>query len=194
MKAHLRYLRYVVLHKLAVFHAGWCMRHGVSQSIIPWLWRLLVHDWSKFTRAEWTPYVDMFYGEKVGNVKAKKNAFDRAWLHHLHHNPHHWQHWILHEDSGKTFVLIPEAKYVDEMLADWMGAGPKAAILPMAQRVSMTILWYAAAGSRMQLRDVVRARVEEWLMSLAVEYGIKDAAAEIESAKRARESITIPGR
>lgn len=194
MRAHLRYLRYVILHKLAVFHAGWCMRRSVSQSLIPWVWRLLIHDWSKLTIAEWTPYVDMFYGPKVGDIKAKKNAFDLAWLHHIHANPHHWQHWILHEDSGRTLVLIPDAKYVDEMLADWMGAGPKAKLMPMSERVAQTIVWYAKNGLNMQLREIVRVRVEEWLMSLAVEYGIKDAADEIESAKRARASITIPGR
>jgi len=66
MNAHLKYLSYVVRHKWFVFLAG--LRVGG----IP-LWRLLIHDWSKFTPAEWRPYVQSFYtnpriGETVSGV------------------------------------------------------------------------------------------------------------------------------
>lgn len=211
MTPHLRYLRYVLLHKLAVFQAGWAMRRTVSAHPVRWFWRLLVHDWSKLSRAEWSPYVAMFYGPPptcecdtggghgldcpIPEAKrTRKAAFDRAWLHHIHANPHHWQYHILHEDSGKVLVLIPEASYVDEMVADWLGAGPKARLMPMQERVAMTIVWYAENVARMQMREIVKRRVEEWLMQLAVEYGVRDAAQEIASLVRARQSIVIPGR
>ncbi|MFR1480703.1 MAG: DUF5662 family protein [Hydrogeniiclostridium mannosilyticum] len=30
-------------------------------------------------------------------------AFQRAWLLHIHRNPHHWQHWVLiNDDPGKA--------------------------------------------------------------------------------------------
>ena len=54
MKAHALYLRYLLRHKWFVFQAG--RKTGAP------LWRLILHDWSKFTPAEWAPYARMFYG------------------------------------------------------------------------------------------------------------------------------------
>ena len=126
---HFRYLRYLMRHKWFVLVAG--LRVGG----IP-IWRLLIHDWSKFLPCEWFPYVEYFYGEKARLQKeewddsrywplAQKyyDAFDRAWLHHQHLNPHHWQHWVLREDLGKSKVLEMPDRLWREMVADWMGAG-----------------------------------------------------------------------
>jgi hypothetical protein len=201
MTPHLRYLKYVLLHKLLVFRAGWMLRRQVECSRLRWLWRLLVHDWSKFTPAEWTPYVRTFYGGPSSltdtGVKARAQAtgFNRAWLHHIHANDHHWQHHILRQDNGTELTLIPPSWVIDEMIADWLGAGPKVLRRPtMAQAVAETIVWYAQNHARMQLRDVVRGRVETTLMELADRFGIKTAAQEIESTRRTRASIVIPGR
>lgn len=65
MKAHFKYLSYVIRHKWFVLVAG--LKTGAP------LWRLLIHDWSKFTPAEWSPYVLNFYtkprkGEVVSGV------------------------------------------------------------------------------------------------------------------------------
>lgn len=124
MRPHLQYLAYVVRHKWFVFRAG--LRTGAP------LWRLLVHDWSKFTPAEWGPYVRKFYGgwERL-------DEFDQAWLHHQHHNPHHWQHWLLREDSGLLKLLRMPDDLVREMVADWMGAG-RAIRLPAGTYVVTT--------------------------------------------------------
>ena len=111
---HLRYLSYVVRHKWFVFRAGLKTRAP--------LWRLVIHDWSKLTRAEWTPYVRSFYRPDIPR-DAKQAAFDAAWLHHQHRNPHHWQHWLLREDSGKLKTLPMPEHFIREMVADWMGAG-----------------------------------------------------------------------
>lgn len=179
IRPHLRYLRYVLLHKLYVFRAG-ILVNGYS---LPWLWRLLVHDLSKFSRAEWSPYVDRFYGPQVtdGNTVHRREVerrFNAAWLHHIHHNPHHWQHWILHEDSGKTLVLVPPNAEANEMIADWLGAGTKVLRWPsMAECIAETIAWYAkGAGANMQLRGPVRKHVEMVLFALAEKYGIAKAA------------------
>lgn len=118
MTKHWRYFIYVLRHKYYVFVAG--RRLGVP------LWQLITHDLSKFSRAEWTPYVNYFYGPRSvtrTQTAAEKLAFDKAWLHHQHHNPHHWQHYILREDSGATKVLLMPHKYILEMVADWLGAG-----------------------------------------------------------------------
>lgn len=108
---HLQYLAYVARHKWFVLLAG--LRTGAP------LWRLVIHDWSKFTSAEWGPYVRKFYDPD----RARPDEFERAWLHHQHRNPHHWQHWLLREDSGTIKLLPMPDSLVREMVADWMGAG-----------------------------------------------------------------------
>lgn len=111
MNKHLKYLRYVLRHKWFVLLAG--LRTGAP------LWRLVIHDWSKFLPSEWFAYADYFYGDGGQNHA----AFNRAWLHHQHLNPHHWQHWILNLDDGGFKLLPMPEPLVREMVADWMGAG-----------------------------------------------------------------------
>ena len=104
---HLRYLRYVIRHKWFVLIAG--LRVGAP------LWRLLIHDWSKFTPAEWSGYVRYFFGGwrswADGPVKEHAKSlvqpdFDRAWLHHQKANKHHWQYWILTPDRPAIWFAI----------------------------------------------------------------------------------------
>lgn len=81
------------------------------------------HDWSKRTDEEYDAYDAYFYGgSKSGEVK---EAFDRAWLHHIHNNPHHWQYWVLiddddENDNGERYkpLDIPN-EYIIEMICDW---------------------------------------------------------------------------
>lgn len=194
VSAHLRYARYVAIHKLYVFAAGIAIG-GWSPR---WLWRLLIHDSSKLRPSEWTPYVAMFYGPPTEDAEVKKQRqarFNYAWLLHQHRNPHHWQHWMLKEDSGKMIVLTPPAHIVDEMVADWIGAGTKILRWPsFAEAVASTIAWYAQNRERIILREHARARVEETLHALAMTYGLVAMAQEVEAAKAARASIVIPGR
>ena len=105
---YLQYLKSLLLHKWYVFLAG--RKTGVR------LWTLIIHDWSKFLPVEFGPYARHFFGD------GDKEAFDRAWLHHLHVNRHHPQHWILHnDDDGIAYLPMPE-RDVREIIADWMGA------------------------------------------------------------------------
>lgn len=194
MKGHLRYLKYVLIHKLYVARAGVAIR-GWSPRF---LWRLLIHDLSKFGRVEWGAYVRMFYGAPTSNAEAKRErqaAFDRAWLHHQHANDHHWQHWVLREDSGATKILLPHAICVDEMVADWLGAGTKILVWPTFETcVKETIAWYAQNREKILLREVSRHRVETILYGLADHFGLAGAALQMRAAEEARASITIPGR
>lgn len=114
-------LKSLARHKWYVFVAGRLV--GVS------VWRLLVHDWSKFTPVEFINYARFKYG--VNSVE----GWAKAWLHHLHHNPHHQEHWVLswggnpdfYDKVGEhialfvTLLPMPEM-YAREMVADWMGA------------------------------------------------------------------------
>lgn len=154
MKAHLLYARYVFRHKYFVFLAG--LKLGVP------LWRLILHDWTKFLPREWIPYVDFFYGKKptTSTESGYKHQFDNsdsdfniAWNHHQKKNDHHWQYWIITLDRGETFCL-PMSKYaLLEMIADWIGAG-------RAQGKPNTWEWYAANKTKIQLHPDTRSEVD----------------------------------
>ncbi len=230
---HLRYLRYVLLHKLYVFVAGlaiWRVRREyefMPYSFARWCWRLIVHDSSKFRPSEWGAYASYFYatsGEEwiarttraiqeeakglaepltarataegmwSGEKKERQARFSRAWLLHQHRNPHHWQFWILREDSGKTFALTPKAIDADEMLADWIGAGPKVFSRPsLAECVAMTVKWYCDNRVVLQasIRSLARERIEDTLHVLSAKYGLVDMAYQVREARAARQTVEV---
>lgn len=149
MKPHLKYMSYVIRHKYFVLRAG--MWTGAP------LWRLLIHDWSKFTPAEWGPYVRQFYDKD----KKVKGDFERAWLHHVHRNPHHWNHWVLPGDSAYMdkpgrVVRMPD-KLVREMVADWCSAGR---VITGDWEI---FEWYGKNKDKIQLHPESRVLVEHLL-------------------------------
>lgn len=117
MKPHLRYLSYVIRHKWFVFRAG-------LKTKAP-LWRLIIHDWSKFSPAECGPYVRRFGKGRSGALDKASDPedFHRAWTHHWHHNAHHWEHWLAFNDEKQLTPLKMPLKLIREMVADWAGAG-----------------------------------------------------------------------
>lgn len=161
MIAHLGYLAYLLRHKWYVFRAG--ARLGVPS------WRLLIHDWTKFTPAEWGPYVRRFGGGN--NSKWEKDAdpqeWKDAWAHHWQHNPHHWEYWTRQHPATAAWVTAssePDAPclpmpttYAREMVADWYGAG-------MAQGKPDIAAWYGQYGGRMVLHAETRALVERLII------------------------------
>ena len=152
MNSHLKYLGYVVRHKWFVLVAG--LRVGG----IP-LWRLVIHDWSKFTPAEWGPYARRFGGGRSGVLDKSADAeeFHRAWTHHWHLNPHHWEHWLAFQDDGSTRPMRMPEHFAREMAADWMGAGRA-----ITGRWEVRE-WYAKNAHRIVLHDETRATVERLL-------------------------------
>jgi hypothetical protein len=149
IRRHLAYLRYIARHKFYVLVAG---RHlGVP------LWLLLVHDASKFSRAEWFPYAATFYNPDGSRTYTPTAAFDVAWLHHQHANKHHWQHWLLLNDNRSAATLRMPSRYVLEMVADWAGAGR--AITGRWELAE----WYAKNRDKITLHADTRAAVEALL-------------------------------
>lgn len=142
MRAHLKYGSYVVRHKWFVLVAGLKTRAP--------LWRLLIHDWTKLTRAEWFPYVAKFYGPN-GSDPEVKEAFLAAFRLHESRNPHHWQHWRRDDFHARE---MPQP-LVREMVADWMGAGR--AITGRWEVAE----WYAANRGEMTLHPTTRFEVEK---------------------------------
>lgn len=150
MKAHVGYLMYVLRHKWHVFRAG-------AQLGVP-LWRLLIHDWTKFTPAEWGPYVRRFYAGN--NSKWEKDTdpqeWKDAWKHHWSNNPHHWEYWLAIGYEPATPLEMQEV-YVREMVADWYGAG-------MAQGKPDIAGWYHKNSHKMTLHETTRQRAEALLL------------------------------
>lgn len=180
MRPHMRYLSYVARHKWFVFRAGLKTRAP--------LWRLLIHDWSKFTAAEWFPYVQNFYGREDeyyrqawrvgvalraprGHRLRDAGAFDKAWLHHQHRNAHHWQHWLLQEDDGPLKTLPMPEKLVREMVADWMGAGRA-----ITGKWGATD-WYLANFEKIKLAPETRTQVHSLLGIKSHDYPLREVAA-----------------
>ena len=158
MKKHWLYFKYVTRHKWFVFLAGWHI--GVP------IWRLILHDWTKFLPSEWSPYVNHFYGDKPPNLDgetgynhqfdAGKLAFNIAWNHHQKRNDHHWQYWVMNFDDGGTEVLPMPTVCRSEMLADWRGAG-------RAQGKPDTRAWYRVNRDNMLLHPETRHFIDTML-------------------------------
>ncbi|CAF4075413.1 unnamed protein product [Rotaria sp. Silwood2] len=89
-----QYLWEVLKHKYFIIVAGLRINRLLrSTSYRVSYKRLLLHDLSKFERAEFWPYAEHFCGKKGVNSK-NDDAFHVAWLHHVAHNDHHWEHFI----------------------------------------------------------------------------------------------------
>lgn len=77
------------------------------------------HDASKTDPEEYEAYDAYFYG---GNRSyAVVEAFNYAWLRHIHSNPHHWQYWVLQNDDPELgeYILEMPFNYIIEMICDW---------------------------------------------------------------------------
>lgn len=122
MRIYLAYFQSLLRHKWFVVKAG--LSVGVP------LWRLIMHDWSKFTPTEIVPYARWHFG---GDKDRQKWAI--AWHHHLLLNPHHPEHWLLSwrgdpgfydgigefVASGVVVLPMPEV-FVREMIADFLAS------------------------------------------------------------------------
>lgn len=117
---YLKQLKSLLTHKWYVLKAG-LMIGGIP------LWRLIIHDWSKFSPTEFFRYSRWKYGN------ATNKSWSVGWLHHLHCSPHHPEHWVLswhgtpdfYAGIGKDIapfvsVLPMPETYVREMIADMM--------------------------------------------------------------------------
>lgn len=118
-----QYDQYLVQHKANVKKGLDWIQENLPDLIkgtdnIKWLIEF-AHDQSKSEPDEYTAYDEYFYG---GNRSfAVVQAFNKAWLSHIHRNPHHWQHWVLiHDDPNEPeeYIEIPY-QYLIEMICDW---------------------------------------------------------------------------
>lgn len=162
MRAHLVYAWYIVRHKWFVLLA--CRFWHVPS----WLWVGVMHDWSKLTPAEWSPYVHFFYAPDGSSRGREKDTslhedFNRAWNAHQKRNKHHWNYWVLIRDDGTVQPLPMPERYAREMLADWMGAGQAKS---QGHDLKGIVAWYDAQKNRMRLHPDTRKWVEAQLSIL----------------------------
>lgn len=75
------------------------------------------HDTSKREDDEYLPYDKYYYGNNKSSEVV--DAYNIAWLKHLHRNPHHWQHWVLINDDDGMKALDMPMQYIIEMICDW---------------------------------------------------------------------------
>ena len=127
------------------------------------------HDNSKYNRipdvenyyelrCEYDAYAEYFYGkEKTPEVK---EAFDRAWLAHIHANPHHWQHWMLQNDEDGLRLLDMPYVFQIEMICDWWAFSWK------AENLHEIFNWYDKNKKGILLSDKTRSSIEHILDEL----------------------------
>lgn len=127
------------------------------------------HDKSKYIRipdaenyyelkCEYDAYAEYFYGtEKTDEVK---DAFDRAWLAHIHANPHHWQHWMLQNNKDGLKLLDMPYVFQIEMICDWWAFSWK------AKNLYEIFGWYNKNKKDILLSDKTRKNVEHILNEL----------------------------
>lgn len=159
MKAHWRYLQYVIRHKWLVFIE--CAKEGL-------IYRGIVHDISKFSRAEWCAYVDKFFREKRKS-EVIDTQFKVAWEHHFMRNTHHWDHWC-HDSLGLRphqlekipAVLMPREDMM-EMICDWRAMTvARHGYKDMHER---TRNWYLSQQDKMNMHPITEELVENILLS-----------------------------
>lgn len=117
----IKFVCYAFKHKWFVFIAG------LQVGGIP-LWRLIIHDWNKFTPTA----LPAFMNRALNNYYIRDyREWNYACHHHLVHSPHHWQYWRHDFEGDLAFndeivingcLEMPEV-FIREMIADWWGAG-----------------------------------------------------------------------
>lgn len=118
------------------------------------------HDYSKDDPEEYAAYDAYFYG---GNRSyAVVQAFNKAWLHHIHANPHHWQHWVLIHDDPKedTTILEMPYNYILEMICDWWAFSWKSG------KLDEIFKWYDEHKAYIKFHDKTRKTVEDILAKI----------------------------
>lgn len=86
-------------------------------------------------------------------------AFNRAWLMHIHRNPHHWQYWVLINDEPKEGTILIEMPYpyIIEMICDWW------AFSWIKGDLSEMFAWYKDHADYIKLHNNTLSIVEEIL-------------------------------
>lgn len=133
-------------------------------------WQIgFAHDLSKTRdQEEYKAYDDYFYGRNKSYAVIQ--AFNYAWLSHIHHNKHHWQHWVLINDDSEEGINILDMpdNYIIEMICDWW------AFSWNANDLYSIFQWYRDHKKYMKLSPATKQKVENILYKLKITLDIKE--------------------
>lgn len=115
MNKYYAHFKTILKHKIEVGKV--CFKFGLYK-------QGLLHDMSKFSITEFAPSAHYFQGGSSPiDAEKKEKGYSAAWLNHKAKNKHHQWYWM---DWNSKQIPTPNripAKYVYEMIADWIGAG-----------------------------------------------------------------------
>lgn len=77
------------------------------------------HDKSKYSKEEWTPYLDKYYYGSNKSIEQIYKNYKYALLHHKYKTPHHWQYRLNITDKQIVTPLSMDFYYIIEVLCDW---------------------------------------------------------------------------
>ncbi len=158
-----KYNAYLKTHREAVRDC-YKLLTGVDLNIYDADGRPYGHDASKYSKEEYEAYAEYFYpsdGSKVGSDPDRKEAFDKAWLHHQKNNPHHWQYYVLINDNDGIEALRMPFSDVFEMISDW---GAFAYIQKDGDKLRS---WYAANRDKQIINELTRKFVDSLVETMA---------------------------
>jgi len=158
-----KYYESVETHRRLVWQVGNVLGVDTQQ--------LLEHDLSKYSKEEFEPYAQWFYGDRK-QVNVYRD-FQIAWQHHYRYNLHHWEYWVLDwvlNDDRKMPIknldavsLMPD-EYILEMVTDWQ------AMEIQNQGHQTMSKWLNINFDKMILHRETRKRVIEVLETLGYEH------------------------
>ena len=83
----------------------------------------LMHDLSKFSRAEFKAGVKYYQGNRSPQAKEREVVgYSAAWLHHKGKNKHHFEYWTDNGKGGSVCPVEMPPKYFAEMICDRIAA------------------------------------------------------------------------
>ena len=152
------YTNYIIEHRDNVLKAyQWLVDHKIISN--NYQHNIATHDISKWSNEEYDAYDKYFYG-KQGKTAEVKEAFNFAWLHHIHANPHHWQHWMLQNDEDGLVLLDMPYVFQIEMICDWWAFSWK------ENKLDEIFSWYEKNREGILLSDKTRKTIESILDTL----------------------------
>ena len=124
------------------------------------------HDKSKYIKVpdadnyyeltcEYDAYAEYFYGS--AKTQEVTDAFNRAWLAHIHANPHHWQHWMLQNDEDGLVLLDMPYVFIIECICDWWSFSWK------ENKLDEIFNWYDSHKKGILVSDKTRKTIEHIL-------------------------------
>lgn len=134
--------------------------HGLHSQVRT---RVMKHDDSKFTDAEFIPYVQKFYPwEGMDKTPEQvEEEFDKAWMHHCKYNDHHPEHWVQYSELQKRniYMAMDDAALI-EMLIDWIA-------MSMVRNQSVHTWWTTDKGGREEKKKLMDRMdfefVDKWI-------------------------------